>query len=159
MVEDRSGNKFALTARGHVVVGYSMEKTEEALDLLTPRGKYSFIQEPVNRLMMHMARKGYKLIEDYLNEKACFADATMLPSGIWYIIDDQGTGTEHPNSLSTVTVHYEGRLLDGTKFDSSYDRAAPSTFSLQNVIGGWQIGIPLFKKEGKGKLIIPSKYG
>ena len=98
-------------------------------------------------------------IEDYLNEKGWFADATMLPSGIWYIIDDEGTGTDHPNSLSTVTVHYEGRLLDGTKFDSSYDRAAPSTFSLQNVIGGWQIGIPLFKKEGKGKLIIPSKYG
>jgi FKBP-type peptidyl-prolyl cis-trans isomerase len=98
-------------------------------------------------------------IEDYLKAQGLFDDATMLPSGIWYIIDDEGTGTEQPNSISTVTVHYEGRLLDGTKFDSSYDRAAPSTFSLQNVIGGWQIGIPLFKKEGKGKLFIPSKYG
>jgi peptidylprolyl isomerase len=98
-------------------------------------------------------------IEAYLNEKGWFADATMLPSGIWYTIDDEGTGTEHPTSLSTVTVHYEGRLLNGTKFDSSYDRAAPSTFPLQNVISGWQIGIPLFKKEGRGKLFIPSKYG
>jgi FKBP-type peptidyl-prolyl cis-trans isomerase len=98
-------------------------------------------------------------IEDYLKEKGWFADATMLPSGIWYIIDEEGTGTEYPTSLSTVTVHYEGRLLDGTKFDSSYDRATPFTSSLQNVIGGWQIGIPLFKKGGKGKLFIPSKYG
>lgn len=66
LIEDRKGKKFSLTARAHVVVGYSMEKTEEALDLLTPIGKYSFIQEPVNRLMMHLARHGYKLIENYL---------------------------------------------------------------------------------------------
>ena len=66
LVKDQEGNKFSLMARGHVVVGYSMEKSEEALELLTPIGKYSFIQEPVNRLMMHLSRRGYKLIEDYL---------------------------------------------------------------------------------------------
>ncbi len=65
LIKDQEGKKFALTARAHVVVGYSMERAEEALDLLTPIGKYSFIQEPVNRLMMHLARKGYNLIEDY----------------------------------------------------------------------------------------------
>lgn len=65
LVKDKDDKKFALIARAHVVVGYSMERKEEALDLLTPIGKYSFIQEPVNRLMMHLARKGYTLIEDY----------------------------------------------------------------------------------------------
>lgn len=66
LVENKKGEKFALVARAHVVIGYSLEQREEVLDLLTPQGKYSFIQEPVNRLMMHIARRGYKLIEDYL---------------------------------------------------------------------------------------------
>lgn len=64
--KSRNGNNFALTARAHAVIGYSMRQPEEAIDLLTPRGKYSFIQEPVNRLMMYMARKGFTLYDDYL---------------------------------------------------------------------------------------------
>lgn len=98
-------------------------------------------------------------IENYLNDNGWFDDAIMLDNGIWYIIDEAGTGVDYPNSLSSVTVHYEGRLLDGTKFDSSYDRGQPFTSSLQNVISGWQIGIPLFRKGGKGKLFIPSRFG
>ncbi len=66
MAKNKNGNDFALIARSHAVVGYSMHKPEEALDLLTPRGKYSFIQEPVNRLMMYMSRKGFTLYPDYL---------------------------------------------------------------------------------------------
>ena len=98
-------------------------------------------------------------IESYLVDKGWFDDAIRLDDGIWYIIDEEGTGVEYPTSLSEVTVHYEGRLLDDTKFDSSFDRAAPLEISLQSVITGWRIGIPLFKKGGKGKLFIPSKYG
>ena len=63
---DSDGKKFALTARAHAVIGYSMHKPEEALDLLTPIGKYSFIQEPVNRLLMYLARHGYTLYDGYL---------------------------------------------------------------------------------------------
>jgi dCMP deaminase len=66
MVENSAGKRFALTARAHAVVGYSMQQPDEALDLLTPIGKYSFIQEPVNRMMMHLSRKGYILFEDFL---------------------------------------------------------------------------------------------
>lgn len=65
-IEDAQGKRFALTARAHAVVGYSMHRPEEALDLLTPIGKYSFIQEPVNRMIMHIARYGYTLYDDYL---------------------------------------------------------------------------------------------
>ena len=65
-VEDLKGNRFALTARAHAAIGYSMQRPDEALDLLTPIGKYSFIQEPVNRMMMHISRKGYTLLDNYL---------------------------------------------------------------------------------------------
>ncbi len=66
MVKTKRGNNFALVSRAHAVVGYSMQKPEEALELLTPRGKYSFIQEPVNRLMMYLSRKGHTLYPDFL---------------------------------------------------------------------------------------------
>ncbi|HPD82585.1 MAG TPA: deoxycytidylate deaminase [Alphaproteobacteria bacterium] len=66
LVENKAGKKFGLTVRAHAAIGYTLQKPEEALDLLTPIGKYSFIQEPVNRLMMHIARHGYKMADDFL---------------------------------------------------------------------------------------------
>lgn len=99
-------------------------------------------------------------IHDFLEEKGWLADAIpSSDSSIWYIIETLGTGVDFPNANSTVTVDYEGFLLDGTKFDSSYDRGQPFTSSLQNVIEGWRIGIPKFKKGGKGKLFITSGAG
>ncbi len=66
LARSQKGTNFALIARAHAVIGYTMTKPDEALDLLTPRGKYSFIQEPVNRLMMYLARKGFTLHPEYL---------------------------------------------------------------------------------------------
>jgi FKBP-type peptidyl-prolyl cis-trans isomerase len=101
-----------------------------------------------------------KEIQDFLITKGWQADAIpTADSSIWYIIDEVGTGVDFPDSASTVTVKYEGFLLDETKFDSSIDRGQDFTSSLQNVIEGWEIGIPKFKKGGRGKLFIPSKYG
>lgn len=87
-------------------------------------------------------------------------DAIEGPEGLFYVIEIDGSG-QNPITSSRVTVHYEGFLLNGDKFDSSIDRGQPSTFPLTGVIRGWQIGIPLFKAGGKGKLILPSKlaYG
>jgi len=94
-----------------------------------------------------------KKIRDYLAEKGITAQ--LHNSGIYYVIDKPGTG-KVPNLYSTVIVHYEGTVLNGKKFDSSYDRGEPSQFSLYGVIRGWQYGIPLFKEGGKGTLYIPS---
>jgi len=60
------GTKHLITARAHAVTGYSMTNIDEALEIMTPVDKYSFIQEPVNRLMMFLARKGWRLIDGYL---------------------------------------------------------------------------------------------
>ena len=92
-------------------------------------------------------------IEAYLADNGLTAEQT--PEGVYYIIDQAGTGG-HPNLSSKVTVHYEGFLLDGSKFDSSIDRGQAATFNLTGVIEGWQIGIPLFQRGGKGTLLIPS---
>ena len=99
-----------------------------------------------------------KAIRDYLTANDLTAEKTA--EGLYYIITKEGTG-DRANITSTVTVHYRGYLLDGSVFDSSYDRAEKSTFPLANVIEGWQLGIPKLKEGGSGKLLIPSKlaYG
>lgn len=77
-------------------------------------------------------------------------------SGIYYTIIDEGTGMDKPDANSKITAHYKGALLDGTVFDSSFERGEPLQFKLGQVIKGWQESIPLLKKGGKGKFIIPS---
>jgi FKBP-type peptidyl-prolyl cis-trans isomerase len=88
--------------------------------------------------------------------------AKTTPSGLMYIIEKEGTGTP-PNAGDTVKVHYSGTLLNGTKFDSSYDRNEPISFPIGvgMVIKGWEEGIMLLKPGTKAKLIIPSNlaYG
>jgi FKBP-type peptidyl-prolyl cis-trans isomerase FkpA len=74
---------------------------------------------------------------------------------IFYQIIEPGSGAE-VNLLSNISVKYTGRLLDGTVFDSS---ATPTTFPLSGMISGWQAGIPLIKKGGKIRLLLPSFYG
>ena len=85
-------------------------------------------------------------------------DAERTESGLYYIIDQAGTGNSYPNKNSFVTVKYTGSLLDGTIFDQTAEGNVPE-FQLTNVIQGWQEGIPLFQKGGKGTLIIPSQLG
>lgn len=85
---------------------------------------------------------------------------TTTESGLKYHIDKAGEET-HPTKRDTVKVHYEGKLLDGTKFDSSYDRGEPIAFPLMNVIAGWTEGMQLIGKGGKIQLRIPANlaYG
>ena len=117
LIEDRKGKKFALTARAHVVVGYSMEKSEEALDLLTPIGKYSFIQEPVNRLMMHLARKGYKLIDNYLycsQVPTAREQVNLVGADISRITIGDTQKSRDPQGIKAMQQLKEHKILDYT---------------------------------------------
>jgi FKBP-type peptidyl-prolyl cis-trans isomerase FklB len=76
-------------------------------------------------------------------------------SGLQYKVIKEGTGKK-PTAEDVVTVHYEGKLLDNTIFDSSYDRKEPATFPLNGVIKGWTEGLQLMKEGGIYELYIPS---
>lgn len=93
----------------------------------------------------------------YFVEKG-ITDFQKTESGLYYVIEEQGTPIENGQMIK---VHYEGTLLNGKKFDSSFDRNDPIEFPIGvgRVIQGWDEGIPLIGKGGKGTLYIPSNLG
>jgi len=81
-----------------------------------------------------------------------------LASGLQYKVIKPGTGKK-PKSTDTVTTHYRGTLIDGTEFDSSYNRGQPATFPVHGVIPGWTEALQLMEEGAKWQLFIPSKLG
>ena len=95
---------------------------------------------------------------EFLEKNAKNEGVKTTESGLQYEVITEGTGNL-PVDTDTVKVHYKGMLLDGTVFDSSYDRGNPVEFPLNAVIAGWKEGLQLMKAGSKYKLYIPSKIG
>jgi FKBP-type peptidyl-prolyl cis-trans isomerase FkpA len=91
------------------------------------------------------------LIVDFIAKNSIVA--VKHSSGIYYQIINPGSGNVNYTSNTSVSVTYEGRLLNGHVFDKS---ASTATFALGGLIQGWQIGIPLIQKGGRIRLIVPS---
>jgi len=94
---------------------------------------------------------------EFLTKNKTKEGVVELPSGLQYKIIEEGTGIQ-PDVNDFVTVHYKGTLIDGTQFDSSYEREEPLTMSLVpgNLIQGWVEGFQYLKEGGKAFLYIPS---
>jgi len=92
--------------------------------------------------------------------RTTYPTAKQTPSGLWYVVEQEGTGAQAAAGKQ-VSVHYAGKLQNGTEFDNSYKRGEPISFTLGvgQVIPGWDEGIALMKEGGKYKLIIPSELG
>ena len=90
----------------------------------------------------------------FLAENAKKDGVIVTKSGLQYEVLTEGTGKQ-PKATDTVRCHYEGRLLDGTIFDSSYKRNAPADFGLQQVIAGWTEGVQLMSEGAKFRFYIP----
>ncbi len=91
----------------------------------------------------------------YLAEAAAESGAVKTESGMVYIEQQAGSGAQ-PQPSENVKVHYTGKLIDGTVFDSSVERGEPVTFPLNQVIPGWTEGVGMMKVGGKARLVIPS---
>ena len=92
--------------------------------------------------------------EAFLQRNKLRPEVTTTPSGLQYEVLQQGTGRQ-PKASDTVRCHYEGRLIDGTVFDSSYRRGVPADFGLRQVISGWTEGVQLMKEGAKYRFFIP----
>lgn len=100
------------------------------------------------------AVKNEEEAQKFLEENKTKEGVVALPSGLQYKILKEGTGPK-PKETDSVTVHYKGTLLDGTKFDSSYDRGEPVTFPLNRVIKGWTEALQLMPVGSKWQIFIP----
>ena len=78
-----------------------------------------------------------------------------LPSGLQYKVITEGTG-KSPKATDSVVTNYRGTLIDGTEFDSSYQRKAPATFRVNGVIKGWTEALQLMKEGSKWQLFVPA---
>jgi FKBP-type peptidyl-prolyl cis-trans isomerase FklB len=96
--------------------------------------------------------------EKFLEENAAKDGVVSLPSGLQYMILQEGDGVK-PGPTTMVTVHYEGSLTEGKIFDSSYKRGKPATFGVHQVIRGWTEALQLMPLGSKWRLFIPSSLG
>ena len=92
--------------------------------------------------------------EAFLKFNAEQEGVVVLPSGLQYKVLAEGNGKK-PSATSQVKCHYEGTLLNGVKFDSSYDRNEPAVFGLNQVIAGWTEGVQLMAEGSKYEFYIP----
>lgn len=92
--------------------------------------------------------------ESFLAENAKKEGIIVLPSGLQYQVLKEGNGKK-PSATDQVKCHYEGTLIDGTIFDSSYQRNEPATFGLNQVIAGWTEGVQLMSEGAKYRFFIP----
>lgn len=107
------------------------------------------------------AEKGKAAKQDgemFLAENGKKEGVITTASGLQYQVLREGNG-QSPKATDTVECHYEGTLIDGTKFDSSYDRGQTATFPLNQVIAGWTEGLQLMKEGGKYRFFIPYELG
>lgn len=94
----------------------------------------------------------------YLDENGKREGVVTTKSGLQYEVLTEGTG-KSPKATDKVRCHYEGRLTDGTVFDSSYQRGEPADFGLNQVIAGWTEGVQLMKEGAKYRFHIPYLLG
>ncbi len=111
-------------------------------------------------MMKVQGEKNKKEGEAFLAENKKKEGVKTLASGLQYKVIKEGTG-KTPKATDKVSTHYQGTLINGTEFDSSYKRGEPATFPVNGVIPGWTEALQLMKVGSKWQLFVPSKlaYG
>lgn len=113
------------------------------------------------QIVQEEATKGLRAAGDtFLAENKSKDGIQVTDSGLQYRVVEEGSG-ETPQSTDQVTVHYTGKLIDGTVFDSSVERGEPTQFGVTQVIPGWVEGLQLMKPGAKYEFFIPQElaYG
>lgn len=114
----------------------------------------SYMQRRESERLLAEYRTQIEAAESFLAENGKAEGVVTMPSGLQYKVITAGTGVT-PGPEDVVKVHYTGTTIDGTKFDSSYDRGEPASFRVSNVIRGWVEGLQLMQEGSKYMLYIP----
>ena len=118
------------------------------------------VQEYFTNLQAKAGEMNAKAGKEYLANNAKEEGVKVTESGLQYLVVKEGNGKK-PGPNDVVTVHYTGRLVDGTVFDSSVERGEPATFAVGQVIPGWVEGLQLMSEGSAYRRFIPSElaYG
>ncbi|WP_312157821.1 FKBP-type peptidyl-prolyl cis-trans isomerase [Acinetobacter variabilis] len=126
---------------------------EEMTQVLTQYKRQSDAKELI--VLKQKAEENTKAGKAFLQENAKKPGVKTTKSGLQYLVLKEGKG-KSPSANSNVRVHYEGRLIDGTVFDSSIARQQPVDFRTTQVITGWTEGLQLMKVGAKYRFFIPA---
>ncbi|MEI6864985.1 FKBP-type peptidyl-prolyl cis-trans isomerase [Flavicella sp.] len=141
---------------GNEKVLLELEGLEDVLRIFFMARQQKQAEEQINKDFGQIKEDGLKFLE----ENKAKEGVVVTESGLQYIVIKEGNGI-HPEATDNVTVHYHGTIPDGTVFDSSVDRGAPSSFGLNQVIKGWTEGLQLMGEGAKFTFYIPQElaYG
>lgn len=165
------GNNFRASGIDKINVQDFADGVAAVFDGLAPRMSYDEAKAEIQQYFGEMQKKqeaeaakmadiNAKAGEEFLLENGKRAEVKTTASGLQYEVLTEGTGAQ-PSAQDQVEVHYTGKLIDGTVFDSSVDRGMPATFGVTQVIPGWVEALQLMKAGAKWRLFIPSQlaYG
>ncbi len=134
----------------------AQHKDQETLITIEEAGET--LQAQVEKKLTEKSAANKARGEAYLDSNARKDGVTVTESGLQYSVITEGDGVK-PEATDEVTVHYRGTLIDGTEFDSSYSRGAPTSFVLNQVIPGWTEGVQLMSVGSKFQFVIPYGLG
>jgi len=113
---------------------------------------YSAAKTEFDKLSTENKAKSAKFLSENKGKKGVIS----LPSGLQYVVIEEGSGTKHPAAASDVSVHYRGSLINGLEFDSSFARGQPANFKVNEVIKGWSEILPLMRVGDYWRVYVPS---
>lgn len=160
------GNNFKSSGIHELNVADFASGVEVVFSGGTPKMTYEEAKEEIRKYFTELERKNQEQAaeaakinkaagESFLKENAKRAEVKTTPSGLQYEVIKEGTGRK-PKATDRVVVHYTGKLIDGTVFDSSVDRGEPATFGVTQVIPGWVEALQMMNEGSKWRLFIPS---
>ena len=165
------GNNFRSSGIETVNVQDFADGVAAVFDGSTPKMTFAEAKEEVQKFFTELqsrideqakvaAEANAKAGREFLDKNGKREEVKTTPSGLQYEIVKEGDGPM-PSATDSVTVHYTGRLIDGTVFDSSEERGEPATFGVTQVIPGWVEALQMMKAGSQWRLFIPSNlaYG
>ncbi|MEZ0121811.1 MAG: FKBP-type peptidyl-prolyl cis-trans isomerase [Candidatus Reddybacter sp.] len=157
MGDQLAGSPFDELVLDAVIAGISDSYTGQPVQVDTEVMKAAF-EEVNGRVQKKQAEEAGKLSAEgveFLAKNAMRDGITVTDSGLQYEVLSEGKGAI-PSSTAKVRTHYHGTLIDGTVFDSSYDRGEPAEFPVNGVIAGWTEALQLMQEGAKWRLYVPS---
>lgn len=156
MGEQLAANPFEGVVNSAVAAGLidALEGKESTVSRADLEAAFGVISQRMQEVQAAKAKELAGAGETFLAENAKKAGITTTASGLQYEVITQGEGAK-PTATSRVKTHYHGTLIDGTVFDSSYDRGQPIDFAVNGVIAGWTEALQLMPVGSKWRLYVP----